>query len=193
MMRFVTVAALTCASVLPAQAQIPHRSDWSSFAVVAQVGEVLPAGGDLQRGSNWGLGLGADYEWARLRLGATVFFGGGGTWGSLAMRGDLAWLFFGGTWSPYVGMGAGVMLIGRKKPDSNPEEHLAPGYLNLTPLLSFQTGVELMRDREIRLLLGGQLDLPWSNPFRCNATFTSCDQVWTVRYPVVSLATRVVF
>ena len=73
-----------------------------SFAVSAQAGEVLPSGLH-QRGPNWGLGLGADYEWPGFRSGTTLFFGGGGDWGTFALRADAAWLPLDGPWTPHAG------------------------------------------------------------------------------------------
>jgi len=165
-----------------------------SFAVSAQAGEVLPSGLH-QRGPNWGLGLGADYEWPGFRSGTTLFFGGGGDWGTFALRADAAWLPLDGPWTPYLGGGIGFIGIGQKRPTRNEGEGIGPGYMELLPLLSLQAGAELLRDRGVHLMAGAQLDLPWSHPFDCNdpACTTGGGYVWKVRYPILSLVGRLLF
>lgn len=188
------IGAFVCAAAslaVRAHAQEATRTGGPSFALSAQLGEVFSSRIGDQRGANWGLGIGLDYEWARARASATTFFGGGGQWGTFALRCDLAWLPLEGPWTPYIGAGGGLMGIGQKRPDPNPGEHIGPGYMEGLPLLSFQSGVELRRDRDVRVLAGAQLDLPWSQPYECSGN--SCGTVWKVRYPVMSLVSRIVF
>jgi hypothetical protein len=191
------LTVLACASLLslPARAQAKVPPGRFSFALSGQFGEVFTVGVvNSQPGPNYGLGLGADYEWRHARLGGTMFFGGGGTWGTFGFRADAAWLPFDGAWTPYFGAGAGLLGIGEKRPDRDPNEHFIwPNYMDPEPLVSLQAGAELMRDREIRLLAGGQLDMPLNHPFECNASLTSCGNVWKLSYPVISFVTRIVF
>jgi hypothetical protein len=169
------------------------RAEGLSFAAGAQAGEVFPSA-VYQSGSNYGLGVGLDYEWRNARAGATLFFGGGGTWGSFALRADAAWLPLEGSWTPYVGGGAGFIALGQKRPVPDSGEGIGPGYMEGLPLLSLEAGVELLRDRRVHLLLGGQLDAPLSRPFECNnVDCSSAGYAWKVRYPATSLVARVVF
>ena len=163
----------------------------ASFVVGA--GRVLPTRAIDPVGTTFGAGMGADYEWSHARFGSTMFIGPGGSWSSSALRFSFDWLPFAGDWSPYAGAGAGIALIGKKRPYDNPEESLLPPYLNLLPMVSLEAGVELFRNRPQRLLFGLDLELPWSQPYECSSDFSSCGTVWRLRYPEVAVYARLVF
>lgn len=162
------------------------RAEGLSLAASAQGGEVFPSV-IYSNGSNYGLGIGVDYEWQHARAGATAFFGGGGAWGSFALRADAAWLPLEGSWSPYLGAGAGLIFLGEKRPRDPYNDGLGPSYMEMLPLTSAEAGVEFLRDRRIHLLAGAQLDLPWSDPF------TGSGYTLKVRYPIASATVRLVF
>jgi hypothetical protein len=133
------------------------------------------------------------YEWDHARIGGAFFLGSGGSWSNSMLGVSADWLPLSGSWTPYVGAGGGLALIGKKRPWEYTGEQLVPPYLNLLPMLSMEGGVELFRNRPTRLLIGAEVELPWSRPYECNADFTSCGVVWRLRYPVVALKTRLIF
>ena len=98
----------------------PSRRPLLGFVLGA--GRVLPTRAVDPAGMTWGLGVGLDYEWDHARVSSTLFAGGGGSWSSSALRFSIDWLPLAGDWTPYVGGGGGLALIGKKRPYVCPTE-----------------------------------------------------------------------
>jgi len=169
----------------------PPRRPLAGF--VFGVGRVLSRHAPDPPGMNWGPGIAIDYEWSHARVGGTLFLGWGGSWSNTTLRFSADWLPLSGDWSPYFGAGAGFAIIGKKRDYEPNGEELLPPYLNGLPMLSVEAGAELFRTRRMRLLLGVDLEMPWSRPYQCSADLTSCGEVWSLRYPEVSFQARMLF
>lgn len=123
--RFATALALLLVISGPALPDEPvGASRPLLWGFVLGVGRVLPTRAIDPAGMTWGLGMGLDYEWAHARVSSTLFAGGGGSWSSSALRFSIDWLPLTGDWTPYVGAGGGLALIGKKRPYVSNEENL---------------------------------------------------------------------
>ena len=190
--RFATALTLLLVVCGPALAEDAVGASPRPLAgFVLGAGRVLPTRGIDPAGMTWGFGVGVDYEWAHARIASTLFAGGGGSWSSSALRFSIDWLPLAGDWTPYVGAGGGLALIGKKQPYEPNGEQLLPPYLNALPMVSVEAGFEFFRNRARRLLLGLDLELPWSQPFECSPDLSSCGKTWRLRYPEVAVYARI--